>query len=1099
MIVSGAQSFGDFTNTVEVGFGGTGLLTVSGGAVLDAGEGLDSLNIGDVYNGAIGSGTVTIDASTAYLAGVIEVGAYGQGSLDLSNGATVDAYFYLPGTPPAWSALIGAAAGSTGTLSISSRSTMLASEGIAVGSSGSGVLDVSNATLSIAAHAASGVVALDAGVGNGSAGVVDVAGGTIQDEGAAGIVIGGVGTGRLVITALSGQGGRVLTGSAAGVALTVGASAGSAGSVSISGAGSGLGAAGEVADGAGGSGSIALSGQAQLVAGVSGTTAALVIGGNGGSGVLSLAGASLASATGQILVGEFGPGRLSVTGGSGLVGTASGQAALVVGVSSGSTGSVLVSDPYSFAALTGGITVGSLGNGSMTVQNQASVTVRGTTSPTTPALLIGAGTGSSGTVTLASQAALTALGAGIVVAADGAGVLSVNSATLTVTASPGVGVSALNIGVSAGASGTVSLTGGLITDTQAAGVIVGDSGEGLLAISSAGTQGGLVLTGDPTGTSGLAVGVAAGSSGTVTIDGSASGLAVYGTADVGSSGQGTITASDGGHFVADLGASSTGLVLGGSGGEGTFLLEGAAQGYVVGQTIIGQLGDGAMAVTEDSSFTGTASGVPAMVIGASTTGTGSLLVTDLGSYVPLVGGLVVGSDGNGIVEVENSAVLAVFGSTAQNLPGMIIGQNGGSTGDLAILSGAQVQTGTGIAVGLFGHGEIDVVTATLTVATSPSLEVPALDAGVSAGSSGVVNIEGGLLQDTQAAGIIIGDIGTGTLSIAQLGSHGGTLLTGNLTSSTGFLVGNAASATGSVSVSGSVSGLGVYGATVVGASGVGSITVLNAASFVSGEAANGIGLVLGGNVGGIGSLALSGAAQSAVLGQTDVGQLGSGFLTIDGGSGMTDTTVGAPAMVVAGGSGSTGTVLVTDQGSYLSLSGGLEVGGAGYGTLTVAGQATVASSGTLSVGSHGDVVASGSGSSLSAAAVSNLGTIVASGGALSFLGAVSGSGSLAIDTNGSISLGSTGTNALVFGANGGRVLALNAADIAGTVSGWSAGDFIDLANTAASSESFANGTLSLFGSQSQLVGTIKFGAGVSAENFTLTASGSGGTAIGYHS
>jgi T5SS/PEP-CTERM-associated repeat protein len=101
MIVSGAQSFGDFTNTVEVGFGGTGLLTVSGGAVLDAGEGLDSLNIGDVYNGAIGSGTVTIDASTAYLAGVIEVGAYGQGSLDLSNGATVDAYFYLPGTPPA--------------------------------------------------------------------------------------------------------------------------------------------------------------------------------------------------------------------------------------------------------------------------------------------------------------------------------------------------------------------------------------------------------------------------------------------------------------------------------------------------------------------------------------------------------------------------------------------------------------------------------------------------------------------------------------------------------------------------------------------------------------------------------------------------------------------------------------------------------------------------------------------------------------------------------------------------------------------------------------------------------------------------------------
>jgi T5SS/PEP-CTERM-associated repeat protein len=1098
LIVNGANSVANFTNTVEVGFGGNGVVSVTGGGLLAAGEGLDSLNIGDASSGSAGNGVVGVDASQAFLAGIVEVGAYGQGSLNLSNGAFVNQYFTVSGQ--SFSVLIGAQAGSKGTLSLSTQSAMQTTEGIAVGSYGTGELDVSSATLSMYAPAATGTVALDVGAAAGAMGTVNVSGGLINDAYSAGTVIGAAGSGSLSITQIGSQGGTVLTGNATtGIGLSVGVSAGATGNVSVSGAASGLGVYGELDDGGAGTGNIALSAGGRLVTGLGASAVGLVLGGDGGSGALSAAGGAQVAVTGQTQVAASGSGSLSVTGGAGFTGQANGLSALVLGASAGSTGSALVSDASSYANLSGGISVGSEGSGTLTVQNQASVVVGGTAAPTVPAVLIGANAGSTGKVALASGAQVTVLAAGVSVGSDGAGLLSVDNATLTVTTSPGVGVNALNVGVAAGSSGTVTVTGGVIFDTQSAGAIVGDAGTGTLAISQSGTQGGLVLTGNPTGTTGLAVGVGAGSSGNISISGSASGLQVYGTAAIGGSGQGNISLVNGGHFVAELGTGQTGLVLGGQGGAGTMSVGSGGQAYVVGQSIIGNLGAGALSVTGGSSFTGTASGVPAMVIGASSTGTGSVLLSDGSTYVPLTGGLVVGSSGTGSLGVQNNAVLTVYGSTAPNLPGLILGQNSTSHGTVSVSGGGEIIAGTGIALGSFGSGTITVSGGTLMINTAPDLGVSAIDAGVSVGSSGVLDVAGGLVTDTEASGVIIGDNGSGSLSISQVGSQGGTLLTGNLSSSTGFLVGNAASASGSVTVSGAASGLGVYGATVIGASGVGSVTLTGGARFVGGVAADGIGLVMGGNVGGIGSMAMSGAAEASVLGQTDVGQLGSGFLSIAGGSGFTDQATGAPALVVGGGAGSTGNVLVTDSGSYLSLTGGLEVGGAGIGTLTVANGALVASTGALSVGAEGVVVASGTGSALSAGAVTNLGTITASAGTMSFLGAVSGSGLLAIGNNGLFTFASTETNAVGFASGGGSLVAATAADIGGVVSGWSVGDFIDLQNVVAISESFANGTLSLLGSGDQLVGTLAISGALATNNFTLSALAGGGTSIGYHS
>ena len=1102
LVVSGTNSLAYLTNTVEAGFGGTGLISVTGGGELVAGEGLDALNIGDVYNGAVGTGVVNIVASTAYLAGIVEVGAYGSGNLNVSNGGFVDAYFYLPGTAPVWSALIGANAGSKGTLSLSTGSTMLAAEGIAVGSSGAGELDVFNSTLSIFAPPATGTVALDAGVAAGAVGVVNVSGGRIEDDGSAGVVIGQSGSGSLSVTTSSGQGGVVLVGAGSnGVGLTVGGSGGSTGVVTVSGAGSGIAVAGQVADGSGGAGSIALSGQARLTAGANGTSTAMALGGSGGSGLLSLTGSAQVVATGQMLVGEYGPGVVSVTGGSGLIATATGLSALVAGVSVGSSGSVLISDPYSYAQLNGGATIGSSGTGTLTIQNQALVAVSSPT-PTTarvPALNIGVGVGSVGTVTVASGAQLNATGGGVAVGVDGTGTLSVDSASMTISINAEAGQSALNVGVDAGSSGTVSVSGGTIVDTYIAGVTIGDGGEGLLSISQAGTVGGLLITGASTNPAGLAIGVASGSTGNVVITGSASGLADYGTADIGTSGQGNVTVLNGGNLVIAVALTGTGLVLGGSGGQGTMALETGAQAYVAGQSQVGQLGVGAVAITGGSSLTETATGNPAMVLGAFTTGVGSVQISDAHSYARLIGGLVVGSAGSGLMSVENSSILGVIGSTASTQPGLILGLNTGSSGILAVTGGSYAEAETGIAVGDAGYGELDVSNGTLEMSMASSTEVPALDAAALVGSKAAINITGGQVTDYQSEGVIIGDIGTATVKISQSGSQGGALLVGNRTSNTVFVVGNQASATGSVSVSGSTSGLGVYGGDIVGASGVGSLSFVAGATFLSGGSSGALGLVLGENSGGIGSVVLAGGSYAAVTGQTEVGAGGSGFLSISGGSGFNDQAVGTPALVVAGGAGSTGNVLVTDAGSYMSLTGGLEVGGSGIGTFTVASQALVATSGALSVGSRGSVVASGAGSKLSASSVTNLGTITASGGTLSFLGAVSGAGSLAIGGNGLLSLGSTDTNAVAFASGGGSLASLTAADIGGVVSGWSAGDFIDLKTVTATSESFANGTLSLFGSGNQLVGTVGFGGSLATHNFTLTALGGGGTAIGYHS
>jgi hypothetical protein len=150
------------------------------------------------------------------------------------------------------------------------------------------------------------------------------------------------------------------------------------------------------------------------------------------------------------------------------------------------------------------------------------------------------------------------------------------------------------------------------------------------------------------------------------------------------------------------------------------------------------------------------------------------------------------------------------------------------------------------------------------------------------------------------------------------------------------------------------------------------------------------------------------------------------------------------------------------------------------------------------------VLAIGGGSSvtgngvLSAGSLVDLGQIAVSSGTLSCLGTITGSGSLSIAHGGLLlQSGEAAGVGLNFGAAGSLTTA-SAASIAGLINGWQVNDVIDLTTIKIASDSFSNGTLSLYDSSKHLLGTLHFGGSLVTHNFTLATDGGNGTLIKFH-
>ena len=107
-------------------------------------------------------------------------------------------------------------------------------------------------------------------------------------------------------------------------------------------------------------------------------------------------------------------------------------------------------------------------------------------------------------------------------------------------------------------------------------------------------------------------------------------------------------------------------------------------------------------------------------------------------------------------------------------------------------------------------------------------------------------------------------------------------------------------------------------------------------------------------------------------------------------------------------------------------------------------------------------------------------------------GAITGSGSVELGTGAYLALtgGTVSIASIVFGAGGVETLSFDApAGVTSKLSGFGAGDRIDLASVQASSLSYAHGTLTLFDASHAVVDTLAFSGNYTAADFVLQREG----------
>jgi T5SS/PEP-CTERM-associated repeat protein len=689
----------------------------------------------------------------------------------------------------------------------------------------------------------------------------------------------------------------------------------------------------------------------------------------------------------------------------------------------------------------------------------------------------------------------TATGAGTTLSVSGGtadGSLDVGSrfrGVLDVAAAAQVTCTSLALGASSGTSvvgtGTASIIGGTVTIatpaadpgyviTAGSNLTVGAAGH---LVAGSGVDGGVfTLSG---------AGAVAALSGTQTIDGAftiAAGGTVNGTGQarvvIGEGKAGTLNVADGA-----LSLSSGTAMLVGDGGAGALNI---SQGGTV---------------RVDS---GTA-GAPEIVIGAvdvapgveqgtgqaSVTGTGSILAVqgelDLtgasAAHLTISTGGTVQADTavvGGSVNMVGNAALAVAGNLT--VGGGVLTASGGSH-----LSAAE-NGGTG-AVFLDGTAANGGATVSVTGAGS---SLTALGGIVITGANAALTIGG-----AATASAITSTSGSEPISI----SNGGVLVVSGTASR--------------LTASGGVTQIGA--ASLLQQTGPGSVLIIGGATLVSnaGTTAQQPGVGLAATIGdstargGRSVVTVDGAgSQWQINGNLTMGLNGptgasaSILKVISGATATVTGTLSADAagniILVAGAHGAlTAGQIELLPGVSLDVAGGAQVemddGTIGAGTLTAG---TLSASGTMAI--YGGTM---EGSGLVRAP--SLVMLTASSwleaqGSLSVLGAVTGAGVLAVSAGGTLALGGAGADSAALRFLGSdAVLDATALDkLDGTLSGFAAGDVIDVGGVVASEASYAPGTLTLEGSSGQILGLLRLSGTYAGGEFALMPDGHGGTVIG---
>jgi outer membrane autotransporter protein len=329
---------------------------------------------------------------------------------------------------------------------------------------------------------------------------------------------------------------------------------------------------------------------------------------------------------------------------------------------------------------------------------------------------------------------------------------------------------------------------------------------------------------------------------------------------------------------------------------------------------------------------GTASAQAALHIDNNTTVTAAAGTSSFGT-------VVAGFNSGTVAGVPGGTFIVPAGATVV-LSGLHIGQSAGSTGLVTVDGGTITTTNPASQyyIGFNGSGTLTVSDGGTVFSNSQSY------VGYLPGSSGVLTVEGPGSTYTNMGFFIVGNSGPGQLNVTAGGavsSPGGTLQIGGGSTATALVSG-----TNSSLSAGTFLGVGVT------AGSVGTLTITDGGMATSGS---GTYLAFGGASGGLpastGTIVVSngGLLTSPLL---VVGSSGNGDLQV-----QANGTVTISGKTIGGAIGGTGSIAVSGSGATLNVQNDdLIVGGQGNGTLTVSGQGIVnvtGSGGTFIAGQCG--------------------------------------------------------------------------------------------------------------------------------------------------
>jgi len=998
----------------DIGVSGDGSMTVSDGASVLTGDASGSTSSGLVLGFAGGSnGNLTVEGKGTSLTntGQFVIGDVGDGSFYLQDGATLDTS--MDRSFGAYGARMAINASSTSYALITGEGTKwTVSSGLEVAESGAAILDIKNGgKVDVDQDSADYQGAVAVGFFSGSSGTINIEGEgseLIANRGPFYIGVGGIGS--VTVT----DSGKLLSGDGTGatsVGLSIGTTATGTGTLSVSGKGSSVENTGTLNVGDAGYGYLYITDGATFDTTPPAGWAAADIGAQAtGTGYVSIAGAgSTLSLNGDFFViGDAGSGDVIFTEGGTL--DAKNVTQLVLGLQQSGTGTLSLDGAESKLDFDGLMTVGRAGTGFFSLFNGATYTTGAA------GLILGEQADAFGALFLDGDGTKLTVDGTLTLGLSGEGDLYLqNKATLIVTDD-------YVAGDQAGGNGTSTITDEGTSLTVDGDMIIGRAGSHQDTVSNGAsvTVNGLVTLGE-----------AQTGNGKLTVTGEGSSFETsYMT--IGGEGTGEVDVADG----ATLGVFNSTTLGESEGSDGTLNIDGEGSQLDTADLIVGADGKGTLGLSN-----GGAVNALSLTLGEGPSGNGTATIEDADSTLVVSDALIVGNEGMGQLTVNGTASI---GTTAT------IGAEAGASGTIIVNAEGSLTIDGDTTIGESGSGAV-------IVQLGGTLDAQKVTLGENLGSIGLLSVDG---ADSTATtdDLIIGSSGAGLLNVSNEGK-----LTTKGDATFGEYVSSSVQ-TGDIASDGY---WGIAGNLTVGGAGIATVTVESGGNIaVAGD------VTLGEQSSATGTLDIKGTNADGSVpsglgfgGKLVVGEGGTGTLNITDGALVAPTPGGEGTIEIAVQTGSTGAVSVDGKGSQLQgtdlVIGGTSEASGGQGTLSVSNDG-LASVSHIRVWDHGainlaggaitgdiDLFAGGSvmGYGTITGTFSNYGTVTASGGTLTLIGLVDGSGSLNIDDSSTLDVFGVGSGiAVSFGSSTTNEMLIigSRADFSATISNYLAGDIINI-------------------------------------------------------